>query len=80
MNFHIDGISPQSFHNLGGIWDCSALQFLAKQVQLYATLLQEKGGVVRAPKMVLLKLQFFVELLHGGVCGAEFIEQSQTPP
>jgi len=28
------------------------------------------GGVVRAPKEVLHKLQFFVELLHGGVCGA----------
>jgi len=35
---------------------------------------------VRAPKEVLHKLQFFVELLHGGVCGAEFVEQSQTPP
>jgi len=32
---------------------------------------------VRAPKEVLHKLQFFVELLHGG---AEFVEQSQTPP
>ena len=26
------------------------------------------------------ELQFFVELLYGGVCGAEFVEQSQTPP
>jgi hypothetical protein len=25
---------------------------------------------VRAPKVVLHKLQFFLELLHGGVCGA----------
>jgi hypothetical protein len=35
---------------------------------------------VRAPKKVLHKLQFFVELLHGGVYGAEFVKQSQTPP
>jgi len=36
---------------------------------------------VRALKEVVLhKLQFFVELLHGGVYGAEFVEQSQTPP
>ena len=35
---------------------------------------------MRAPKEVLHKLQFFVELLHGGVCGAEFVEQSQTGP
>jgi len=44
------------------------------------TQFEKKGGVVRAPKEVLHKLQFFVELLHGGVCGAEFVEQSQTPP
>jgi hypothetical protein len=42
--------------------------------------LRKKGGVVRAPKEVLYELQFFVELLYGGVCGAEFVEQSQTPP
>jgi hypothetical protein len=29
---------------------------------------------------VLHKLQVFVELLHDGVCGAEFVKQSQTPP
>jgi hypothetical protein len=32
--------------------------------------LRKKGGVVRAPKRVLHTLQVFVELLHGGVCGA----------
>ena len=35
---------------------------------------------MRAPKEVLQKLQLFLELLHGGVCGAEFVEQYQTPP
>jgi len=34
---------------------------------------------VRAPKEVLHELQFFMELLHGGVWGAEFVEQCQTP-
>ena len=34
---------------------------------------------MRATKEVLHKLQFFVELLYDGVCGAEFVEQSQTP-
>jgi hypothetical protein len=34
---------------------------------------------MRAPKEVLHELQFFVELLYGGVYGAEFVEQSQTP-
>jgi hypothetical protein len=29
---------------------------------------------MRAPKEVLHKLQFFVELLYSGVCGAEFAE------
>ena len=33
---------------------------------------------MRAPKEVLYKLQFFMELLHGEVYGAEFVEQSQT--
>jgi hypothetical protein len=47
---------------------------------LHALSLKKKGGVVRAPKEVLHKLQFFMELLHGGVCGAEFVKQSQTPP
>jgi hypothetical protein len=40
----------------------------------------KKGRVVRAPKEVLYKVQFFVELLHGRVYGAEFVEQSQTSP
>ena len=44
--------------------------FLVKQFQLHAFSSRKKGGVVRAPKEVLHKLQFFVELLHGGVCGA----------
>ena len=34
---------------------------------------------MRAPKEILHKLQFFVELLRDGICGAEFVEQSQTP-
>jgi hypothetical protein len=58
----------------------SALYFLAKQFQLYALSSRKKGGVVRASQEVLYELQFFVELLHGGVCGAEFVEQCQTPP
>jgi hypothetical protein len=57
-----------------------ALCFLAKQFQLYALSSRKNGGVVRAPKEALHELQFFVELLHGGVCGAEFVEQCQTPP
>jgi hypothetical protein len=54
----------------------SAPHFLAKWFQLHALCSRKKGGVVRAPKEVLHELQFFVELLHGGVCGAEFMEQS----
>jgi hypothetical protein len=34
---------------------------------------------VRAPREVLYKLRFFVKLFHGGVCGAEFVKQCQTP-
>jgi len=48
----------------------SAPRFLAKQFQLHALSSRKNGGVVRAPKEVLHELQFFVELLHGGVCGA----------
>jgi hypothetical protein len=43
-----------------------APRFLAKRFQLHALSSRKKGGVVRAPH----KLQFFVELLYGGVCGA----------
>jgi len=43
--------------------------FLAKRFQLHALSSRKKSGVVRAPKEVLHKLQFFVELLHGGVYG-----------
>ena len=55
-------------------------RFLAKQFQLHALSSRKKGGVVKAPKEVLHELQFFVELLHSGVCEAEFVEQCQTPP
>ena len=58
----------------------SAPCFLAKRFQLHALSSRKKNRVVRAPKEVLYKLQFFVELLHGGVYGAKFVEQSQTPP
>jgi hypothetical protein len=34
---------------------------------------------VTAPEEVLHELQFFVELLHNEVCGAEFVEQCQIP-
>ena len=50
----------------------SALYFLAKRFQLHALCSRKKGGVVRAPKEVLHKLQFFMELLHGRVCRAEW--------
>jgi len=53
---------------------------LAKRFQLHALSSRKKSGVVRAPKEVLHELQFFMELLHSGVCGAEFLEQCQTPP
>jgi len=56
----------------------SAPYFLAKRFQLHALSSRKKNGVVRAPKEVLHKLQFFVELLHSGVYRAEFVEQSQT--
>jgi hypothetical protein len=55
---------------LGGIWDCSAPHLLPKRFQLHALDSRKNGGVVRAPKEVLHKLWFFVELLHGEVCGA----------
>jgi hypothetical protein len=44
--------------------------FLVKQVQLNTLCLRKKSRVVRAPKGVLYKLQVFIKLLHGGVCGA----------
>jgi len=39
--------------------------FLAKWFQLHALSSRKNGGVMRAPKEVLHKLQFFVELLYG---------------
>jgi len=63
---------------LYSIFFSSTPRFLVKQFQLYALSSRKKGGVVKAPKEVFHKLQFFVELLHGGVCGGEFVEQSQT--
>ena len=70
---------------LRGVWDCSAPRFfssapcfLAKRFQLHTLSSRKKGGVVRTPKEVLHRLQFFMELLYDGVCGAEFVEQSQT--
>jgi len=48
----------------------SAPCFLAKRFQLHALSSRKMGGVVRAPKEILHKLQFFVDLLYGGVCGA----------
>jgi len=57
----------------------SALRFLAKRFQLHALSSRKKSGDVRALKEVLHELQFFVELLHSEVYGAEFVEQSQTP-
>jgi len=78
------GVSVKSVI-LEGVWDCSASRFfssasrfLAKRFQLHGS--RKNGGVVRASKDVLHKLQFFMELLYGGVCGAEFVKQFQTPP
>jgi len=48
----------------------SVPRFLAKRFQLYALSSRKKSGAVRAPKEVLHKLQFFMELFHGEVCGA----------
>ena len=71
----IDDIMHASYW--GGVWDCSALRFssstpcfLAKRFQLHALGSRKKGGVVKAPKEVLYKLQFFMELLYSVVCGA----------
>ena len=68
-----------------GLWGClgllcstffsSALRFFSQTVSAPRTEFKKKGGVVRAPKGVLHKLQFFVELSM-----VEFVEQSQTPP
>jgi hypothetical protein len=57
----------------------SAPRFVAKRFQLHALCSRKNGGVVRAPKVVLHKLQVFVELLYGKVYGAEFVEQSKHP-
>jgi len=54
--------------------------FFSQTVSAPRTRFKKKGGVVRAPKEVLHELQFFMELLHSRVCGAEFVEQCQTPP
>ena len=48
----------------------SASRCLAKRFQLHALCSTKMGGVVRAHKEVLHKLQVFVELLNGGVFGA----------
>ena len=52
------------------IWDCSALRFLVKRFKLHALYSRKKREIVIAPKDVLHKLQFFMELLHDRVCGA----------
>jgi len=49
----------------------SAPRFLAKRFQVYALSSRKKGGVMRAPKEVLHKFQFFVELLYDEVCGSK---------
>jgi len=54
--------------------------FFSQTVSAPRTQFEEKGGVARASKEVFHKFQFFKELLHGRVCGAEFVKQSQTPP
>ena len=54
--------------------------FFVKRFQLHALYSRKNGGVVRAPKEVLHKLQVLIKLLHGGTCGAEFVEQSKTLP
>jgi hypothetical protein len=43
--------------------------FFAKRFQLHALRSRKKSGAIRAPKNVLHKLQFFVELLHDEVYG-----------
>jgi len=37
------------------------------------TLLEKKGGGMRAPKECFTNSRFFVELLNGEVCGAELV-------
>jgi len=67
------------FEVLYGDYVCD---YSAPWFQLHALSSRKKGRVVRglrASKEVLHKLQFFVEVLHGEVYGAEFVEQSQTP-
>jgi hypothetical protein len=59
----------------GGVRDFSAPHFLVKRFQLHALYLRKKGGAIRAPKEMVYKLQFYMELLHGKVYGAE----SQIP-
>jgi len=46
---------------------------------IHALSSKKKDEVVRAPKEILHKLQIFVELLHSGVCGGEFVEQFKHP-
>jgi hypothetical protein len=53
--------------------------FFSQTVLAPCTPFEKKDIVVRAPKGVLHKLQFFVELLHGGIYRAEFVKPSQTP-
>jgi len=59
------------------VWDCSAPRFsaplhvfLPKRLQFHAVSSRKKDGVVRAPKKLLHKLHFFMELLHNKICGA----------
>ena len=52
-------LQQQAEYIQGGVWDCSAPRFLAKRFQLHALSSRKKGGVVRAPKELLHKLQFF---------------------
>ena len=55
-----------------------APRFLVRRFPLHTLCSINRGGVVRTPKEVLHKLQFLVELLHGKVYEADFVEQSQT--
>jgi len=72
-------MSKEVFGLLCSMFFSSAPCFLGKRFQLHALSSRKKGGVVRAPKEVPHELQFFLELLYSGVCGAEFVEQCQTP-
>jgi len=58
----------------------SALRFFSQTVSAPRTQFEKKGWSCESTERGTPRTPVFLELLHSGVCGAEFVEQCQTPP